>query len=578
MYNIGYNEAMYNDSGSHLVTVYTPCSFNVGLKRDSVDTPCSFGIGVEKSLFSDVSANVGIVVKRETASGYSLGVSRVTTTPFSFYAGVMRGALSCVSVEIGSLKEKVSSSEYNIGVGRAVSCPSLFSIGLDSDIIHSPLSFDAGVFRVKDSPSAYNIGLHREDADAPCRFDVGLIRDKYSSTMIDVGSFKKEYSFSRCDIGLKRQEITLTDYNILVIVINEMTKLEFDLSGYSTGDRMTIINNIVGGRFYLSATGGDTVWKINLYVYNVQDNSYEKHYDGEDNVRNVNIELALSDFSPYISAENKMFFVLESQRTSLIPDSDVEFGTCELVTEASFIKAPTLSFSGINMLKNPSFEMNLEGWGNSENAWDIDLVQYYEGFACASTFYNNKPLQQEVLFPGGEYATILGVINGNADVPNGLLVEIEFLDSQRVAIDSFSKTYDVFMEHTEFWFSTPFQAPAETMYARLSFVKQGGITTPDEQIYLDQVMLCLGSFNTKPTWVNASPKILSYDGDIGKEDVLRIDLGSRSVDVNGFYSQYQRVKGDFFAFPVGKTIINVTDGDDSSHAGEVILRYDELWS
>ena len=137
-----------------------------------------------------------------------------------------------------------------------------------------------------------------------------------------------------------------------------------------------------------------------------------------------------------------------------------------------------------------------------------------------------------------------------------------------------AKSFAVSTEHQELWFSTAEPTPKGTFMVRVLLTKTGVSST--SSLYVDQLMVCLGSFSQKPTWVNSAYKELQINGVVGQKDTLRIDLGSRSVDINGLHSQYHKAVGSFHC-PCGKTVLTIIDEENSSHLGEVFFRCDETW-
>lgn len=355
----------------------------------------------------------------------------------------------------------------------------------------------------------------------------------------------------------KYNEAMYNSQGQLLSMGGERIRLEFILPGYVNSE------SVAQATLYLK--GGSPGLNYRLYVYDVLADKYELILEG------TNLYVAQDlpeDLTPYVTPEGKINFVI---------DTDGELGTlteCKLSMEVAGLVKPKLVFSGINLLRNPGFEKGLESWVDPQGSWGLDFVQYYEGSACAVVKETGAPLYQEFYCVGGEHLTFLGVFKGtnSSDV---FRVRLECFDRQGVLLNAETKSFAVSTEHQELWFSTAEPTPEGTFMVRVVLTKTGGSST--SPLYVDQLMVCLGSFSQKPTWVNSAYKELQINGIVGQKDTLRIDLGSRSVDINGLHSQYHKAVGEFFTVPVGKSVLTIIDEENSSHLGEVFFRYDEIW-
>lgn len=318
---------------------------------------------------------------------------------------------------------------------------------------------------------------------------------------------------------------------------------------------------------------------IAIYVLNRVNDEYEQlavMHGGDIEVDSYSLK---GDLDEYLTEDNIITFVMQPIQTEA-QSGKIDINHVGMTVFGSALRNPMVIQTFLNLLENPSVEEYIDGkfagWNDINSVWEPDFIHFFHGGKSAKTYRLNQPLYQDVYCQPGEYLTVLWA--AKSDNGRDVRVTLEYLNSSDVKIDSYSQTVTTQKEYQEFWFSTPEPTPEGTRKVRFKVEKVSGTQSNTDYVYVDQFLLQLGASEQRPTWSNMGRKYIKYHGDLYDEDVLKINLGTKAATVNGLDNVYSQIEGDMFSLPVGRFMLIVTDDEDSSHTGEVIVRYDEVWT
>jgi len=242
---------------------------------------------------------------------------------------------------------------------------------------------------------------------------------------------------------------------------------------------------------------------------------------------------------------------------------------------------PTIRQTFLNLLENPGFEDavlfgDIPKWSCKGTDWETDIIYFLEGQKCVKTYQLNSPISQEVVFPEGQEATVLWAVMGDNARADSVELNIEWLDATGTVLDTFSDVRSTTKEWQTFWGNLP-ASPLGTKKARVSIKKIAGVAEDSDYVYIDTIMLRLGTSERQPEFSSQLHRVMSYDGTIAAGNILKMDCGARTASLNNIESVNHLLKGNFFPLPVGRSMIVVTDENEDAGTTEVVIRFDEIW-
>ena len=329
---------------------------------------------------------------------------------------------------------------------------------------------------------------------------------------------------------------------------------------------------------------GEPGYGLDIHAFNTSTKKYDLLINtGEGCKTDIDFsrQIYLDEPGNYIDKQSKKIYMLVK---TTYPVGNTQNATIEIydmqvaISYKALVMNPiSITQTFLNLLQDPGFEgvelVNSPGtpyqWVDTLGNWSQDYIQYLEGSTSIRTSAPDSLLYQEVYAPEGKQLTAM--CYAKADTIGSVGLKIDCLAYDGTLLESFNFSHDVLDEYEPVWFVTP-ETPIGTYKVRFSVSKTGG----EGFVHVDQALLRLGASFDVPVWTNHKHQTLTYSGTLDEDDVLRINLGRRLVDINALENAYSQISGEFFSMPVGESMLLFSEETDVVST-RAVVRFDELW-